>query len=1007
MKTRFIQILTFAFMAVFQVALAQQNVSGTVTDAEGLPLPGATVVVKGTATATTADFDGNYTIAAANGDVLVVSYVGYNSLEINVTSATINVTLESSTELDEVVVTAYGTTTKKKSTNATAKISSETITNRPNASLIQTLSGQVAGLDIFTNSGAPGANSLIELRGTNSINGNTEPLILLDGTPIDEDDFRALNPNEVESLDVLKDAGATAIYGNRGANGVILIKSRRGQFNQPLKVKLNSSYQIASIIEDDYDMMNASEILAIEKQLGTGYGAGLTDQEIADFGEGYDWKDWFYRKGATTNHNVTITSGGSKSSQLTSLGYFEQEGVTITTSLQRFNLRNNFNTRSDDGRFRLASSLSLNFAKSNNRASEGSSSINRNIQYGPQYSVPYVTPDDYIGDDIQQVIDGSGKGFNVFQQTPLILMDLANKTVRKDEEVKIIYNLDTSYDILDNLTFRSVTGMDYASTHNLYAQPSDQWSAVYFEGTDDAGLAGNQSLDNTRIFSLNQTTSLTWNTSFADKHSLTVAGYLEYFKAHYKNFGYNSIGLNPKTYSPGDGSAYVDDNSSNDVFADTTSANILNAGLFSYFGSINYDFDGKYGFSATARRDASYRFSQSNRWGTFGSVALRWNISEEDFMQDTAFDYLKLRTSYGTNGNQRISAGGYFTSPDLYESLYATGTGYQGQVSTFVSQIPNNTLKWETVSQFNVGVEFSVWDNFLSGELDVYFKTTDDLYQSKPVSAVNAITSLSANVGGVKNNGVDLLLNMNLIRPVDDSFGLSLSFNGNYNKNELFDIPADTGYIIDIGRNGGPIGEVYTIRYAGVNPANGNLLFLNKDNQLTEAPNADTDRVWTNTNSTPDFFGGFSTRATYKGFTFETQFNYATGVYRFDNNMSRFQSYSSIGRYNMSRDILRAWTPENRITDMPAYDATNRTAYSSNRFQRNADYLTLRFASLSYSFNDEALQGTGIEALSVFMNGENLLTFSEWRGFDVVARTSTSLVYPNPRMLSFGINATF
>lgn len=1004
MKTKYNQILTLLLFLFGVIAFAQQTVTGTVTDESESPIPGATVSVDGTSNVVTTDFDGNYTIVAADGDILVVSYVGYNTAEIQVDGSTIDVVLSSSTALDEVIVTAYGETTKSKSTNATVKITAETISNRPNASLIQTLTGQVAGLDISTNSGAPGSNSLIELRGTNSINGNTEPLILLDGTPIDEDDFRALNPNEIERLDVLKDAGATAIYGNRGANGVILITTKRGEFNQPLKVSVSSSYAISTVQEDDFDMMNASEILTLEKQLSKGLGSTLTDEEIAAYGDGYNWRDYFWREGQTYNHNITITSGGPKSSQLTSIGYYEQEGITITTSLKRFNLRNNFNTRSENGKFRLASSLSLNFAKTGNRASEGESGINQNIQFGPQYSLPYVFPSDK-GDDPSAF--GDAKGLSVFQITPLILMDLAEKTVRADEETKIIYNLDTSYDLTDNLTFRSVTGLDYAGTNNLFVQPSDQWSSVYFEGDDDAGLAGFQDLDHTDIFSLNQTTSLTWDTTFDEKHSLTLAAFTEYFKAHYKTFGYRSVGLNPKTYYPGDGSSYVDDNSSNDVFADSTSANLLNAGLFSYFGSLDYDFDGRFGLTATARRDASYRFSQSNRWGTFGSIGLRWNISDENFMQNTPFDYLKLRASYGTNGNQRINGGSYFTSPDLYESLYSTGTGYQGQVSTFVSQIPNNTLKWETVTQLNIGAEFSVLDNLINGEIDIYFKKTDDLYQSKPVSAINAITSLSANVGGVENNGVDLLLNVNLIKPQGDDFGLSLSFNGNYNDNNLYDIPADTGYIIDIGRNGGPIGEIYTIRYAGVNPANGNLLFYTKDNQLTESPNADTDRVWTNTTSVPDYFGGFSSKATYKGFTFQTQFNFATGIHRFDNNMLRFQSYSSIGRFNMSRDVLRAWTPDNRITDMPAYAATNRTAYSSNRWQRNGDYLTLRYASLSYDFKSSLLEGTGIEKLNLFVNGENLLTFSEWRGFDVVARSSSSLIYPNPKTISVGINATF
>jgi TonB-linked SusC/RagA family outer membrane protein len=1004
MKNNFLNTLLLSFLMVFQVALAQDTVKGTVSDDVGQPIPGATVVLKGTSTATTADFDGNFSINVGLGDVLVVSYVGYSSAEVTVDSSTLSVTLQSATKLDEVIVTSYGETSKKKSAASTVKITSETIENRPNASIIQTLTGQVAGLDIFTNSGQPGANSLIELRGTNSINGNTEPLILLDGTPIDEDEFSQLNPNEIESLDVLKDAGGTAIYGNRGANGVILIKTKRGEFNSPLKIKVNSSYAVSKYQDSDYDMMNASELLAIEKELNRGYGATLTDEEIANFGPGYDWKDFFYQDGKTENHNVTITSGGAKSSQLTSLGYFEQEGITITTKLQRFNLRNNFNTRSDDGKFKLASSLSLNFAKTNIRGDEGSSGINRNIQFGPLYAAPYVLPSDYI-DDVSAF--GDDKGFNVFQITPLILMDLAEKTVRKDEDIKAIYNLDVSYDILDNLTLRSVTGLDYSTINGLYAEPSDGWSAVYFQVADNVGLGGFQSYQQTNIMAINQTTSATYSTTFADDHSISVAGYLEYFKAHYKTFGYGQEGLNPKTYFPGDGSAYIGDNSANDTFADSVNANLLNAGLFSYFASLDYDFKDKYGFSATARRDASYRFSQSNRWGTFGSVALRWNVSDEDFMQNTFFDYLKLRASYGTNGNQRIVGGGYFSGADLYESLFATGSGYQGQVSTFLSQIPNDALKWEEVTQFNVGAEFSLFNNLIDGEIDVYFKTTDDLYQSKPVSLVTSVSSLTSNIGGLKNNGVDLLLNLNLIKPQDDSFGLSFSVNGNYNKNELFDIPTDTGYIIGIGRNGGPLGEVYTINYAGVNPANGNLLFYTADGQLTENPNADTDRVWTDTNSTPDIFGGFSARASYKNFSFQAQFNYATGVYRFDNNMNRFQSYSSIGRFNMSRDILRAWTPDNRNTDMPAYTATNRTSYASDRWQRDASYLTFRFASLSYDFDDKVLDGTGIEALNVYLNGENLLTFSEWRGFDVVARSSSSLIYPNPRTISLGINATF
>lgn len=1005
MKTRFIQILTLALVAVFQVALAQQSVSGTVTDADGIPLPGATVVVKGTSTATTADFDGNYSIAAASGDVLVISYVGYNAAEVTVNSATVNVSLTTSTALEEVEVIGYKSSSKVKSTAAISSIDASTIENRPNPSIIQTMQGQIAGVDINTLSGQPGANSVINIRGIGSINGNTEPLILLDGTPINEDEFASFNPQEIDEIKVLKDAGATAIYGNRGANGVILITTKRGGYNQPLKVTYNGYTAVSYFNKDNYNMMNAQDLLTLEKEQETGYGSTLTYQDISTF-EGIDWRDVFFRAGNTQSHTLSLSSGSANTNQYTSFGFQNTEGIIITSDLKRFNVRNNFSGRSDNGKFSYNSSLTLNYSRSNSPGSLGSGSINRNVVFGTVMSTPYLTLDDYDYNDPQNLAPGK-TGPNVLTYTPLILWDLALKTTNKREEQKIVYNFDTSYDITDNVTFRSVTGLDYSNLQTLYAEPPNGWSSTYFEGEDEIGQNARQQQYQTSIFSVNQVTSLTYDQSFGE-HNVTVAGFLEYFKSHYKYWGYDQQGGSLKTFYPGDGSYFIGDNSSNDVFADTASANLLYAGLFSYFGSVDYDFADKYGFSAVYRRDASYRFADSNKWGTFGSVAARWNIDKEDFMSDSIFDYLKLRVSYGTAGNQRINGGSYFTSPDLTKNLYATSTGYKGLPSVQISQLANTTLRWETITQSDIGVEFAINKWGLSGEVDVYHKKTSDLFQDKPVSAINAITSQSANVGTLYNKGIDLTLNYDVIKPVSrDDFALSFRLVGNYNKNELQDLPADTGYIINIGRNGGQIYENYTIRYAGVNPANGNLLFYTADGQLTESPDADTDRVWLGNSNTPDYQGGFTINSSYRGFSLQAMLNYAGGITRFDGDYANTVDYSNIGAFNFSRDVLRAWTPDNRLTDMPSFDATNVNSFSSDRFYKNGDYLGLRFVSLSYSLPKETLKAVGFDDVSVYLNGENLFVLTEWRGYDPFSRNEDGLDYPSPKTFTLGLNLKF
>jgi TonB-linked SusC/RagA family outer membrane protein len=1010
MKLKLTWLLTLFMAFVMQFSFSQEKtVTGTVTTAtDGLPLPGASVVVKGTSKGQQTDFDGKFTIRANQGDVLVISYVGMTASEVIVgASNSYEVALEDSSELDEVIIVGYSSISKATSKAATVRITSETIENRPNASFIQTLSGQVAGLNITTQSGQPGGNSLVQLRGVSSLNGNTEPLFIIDGAPVDQDNFRSLNPQDIESIDVLKDAGATAIYGNRGANGVIVIKTRRGSFDQGLSVNYNGFVAFSSLQDNDYDIMSSQELLRYERTRGAGAGNGtssgvfnpgdetpLTDAQIAAAPD-FSWREFFFRTSVTQNHNLALSSGGANSSQYTSIGFSDTQGILINSDLQRFNLRSNITGKSENDKFTYGVSLSVNYSKSNEPNAIGGSGINRNYVLGAFQSVPYITSDDYTnGADLLSPLS--------FTNTPLFLQDNSETLTIADEEVKIVGSINFNYQITDWLRANVVMSGDYQSEFRLRAEAPTSFNALLFGG-DENPTSGFQDQDSARDFSYNQVTSLNANKTWG-KHTVDAGLYTEYFKAHLRNFGYFANGLDPATFFPGDGSGIIP--TANGLFVDSANANILNAGLFSYFGAVDYDFDERYGFGATLRRDASYRFAGSNRWATFFSVSGRWNISNEQFMDGSVINNLKIRGSYGTAGNQDIVNEGVFGGPDLTEDFFTTTSGYGNANSIALAQLGNRNLKWETVTSSNIGIDFGVWNNRLRGAFDVYERETSDLFQSTPLSAVTGVTSQNSNTGRLSNKGFDFQVNYGVIQKID-GLNVDIGIVGNYNETELQDLPNEEGEIIGLGRNGGVIGEYFELRYAGVNPANGNLLYLTADGDVTENPNADTDRVWTGQNALPDWNGGFTLNADYKGFFFTTQWNYVIGADRFDGDYEGFVNQNNVGQFNFSNDITREWTQPGDITDIPSPSAANLNSFDSNRFLRSADFLRLRFATIGYNFPKKFLEGTGFSNVRIFLNGENIITFSEWRGFDPEARTNTSRQYPTPKTYSVGFELGF
>ena len=565
-----------------------------------------------------------------------------------------------------------------------------------------------------------------------------------------------------------------------------------------------------------------------------------------------------------------------------------------------------------------------------------------------------------------------------------------------------------SYEIIDGLTIASRTSGDYTNENLLNSTAPTAFNALLFAETGN-DTPGSETQTFRQEFTWNQLNSINYGRTF-DKHTINVGLYNELFKANLRTFGFTNNGLNPKTYFPGDGSGYVPDNSANDYFGNTVTANILSQSLISYFGQADYDYDSRFGATVTVRRDASSRFIEEYKWGTFYSIAGRWNLHNEVFMQNSPFNILKLRGSYGTNGNQDITAGGYFAAVDNYRELYTTAAGYTGASAIRLANVSNPELRAETIAQGNVGIDAEVFNGRLRTTVEGYIKTTTDLFLPVPVSRVNGVTTIDGNFGSLSNTGLDLMLGVDVIRSSNNGLNLTLNFVGNYNKQEMLELPGGVDQQIlangNILKIGGSLQQYFDYRYAGVNPSNGNMLFLTADGEVTETPDPENDRVPLGKNIYPEYQGSFGFDLSFKGFFAQASFTYFGGVDRFDFELAGFTNPNNVGNFRSSEDILRAWTPENRLTDVPALNATN-LQFEGTRWLRSADYVRLIFATIGYNVPKEWMNNIGLRLGRVFVNGENLFTLTEWRGFDAEALSNTSRIYPTPRTITVGVELGF
>lgn len=1018
MKTTTMRVLyAFVFLCTTTLFAQNQTVTGTVTEANG-PLPGATILIKGTNSGTQTDFDGKYSIEASSNDVLVISYVGYLKQEVPVgLKSQINVKLVQDNALEEVVITGYSNFTKDKQTSSISVVAPEEIEQVPIASIDQVLQGRVAGLNVSTGSGQPGQSATITIRGINSFNGDTEPLFVIDGVFVDQDNFRSLNANDIANITVLKDASASALYGSRGAGGVVVITTKRGSFNQPLEVSYRTQYGVSVSPTAGFDVLNSQELLEYQRRLGVGTGSGLSDDAIAELAQvDTDWRNLLFSNGSTNSHEINISKGSESSRSYTSLGYFEQEGITLGSALQRFTFRTNNDIRSD--KFTFSTSFTANFSQSDFIVDR-----NRGGNTGGQLDNPFIVPfiglpffDAFNPDGSLNTIgtvesnalnpDGSFNDPNGFLNTPFLALNTARFNTDNEEELRLIGNINASYEILKNVTIGSTFGADFRSQNNT-AIISPNSIRGLITPTADADVKGSRTEADVRDLRVNFNTKLNYANTFNDVHRLDVSLFTEYNKRHFRSFGFTGFGLNPLLENSIDGLTNgtvveIENGAEARPFIPNFFGAQNDRGLLSFFGVLNYGYDGKYEFQASARRDGSSFFPDDFEFGTFGAVSARWNIDKEDFIDTSGFiQQLALKGSYGTVGNQELFI------PFGQFDLFSSGIGFNSTPALFPAQLGNDRLKWEETTQINVGVEFALFKNgALSGTVDVYQNTTEDGLLFRPLSLTSGFGTIPDNIGSLRNSGVDVELALSLVNNPSSDFYASIFVNANYNKNEVLELFDGEERVGNLGV-GQAIGEFRLVRYAGVNPSNGEPLYFNADGELTNQFNGD-DAVFLGKGTQPLYTGGFGGDISYKGFSMNMLWSFAAEQYRTNGSLAVIEDPSLAGFANQSTTVLNAWQQPGDITDIPDPLLGGFRFQAGDRYLENSSFLRLRNVVLAYTLDGTKAKKQVFRNARFYVQAQNLVTFTEWRGFDPETNTGSAFFdFPTPRTFTVGLDLNF
>lgn len=1007
-----------------------QSIKGVVSDADG-SLPGVSITVKGTTTGVQTDFDGNYTIKAKEGDVLVYNYLGYKTEQRTVGSeSVINVTMtQDSTELDEIVVIGYGSTTVKDATGSVTSVTSGDFNKGVISSPEQLIQGKTAGVQISNTSGAPGAGVNIRIRGSNSVRSNNNPLFVVDGVPLSggattaganviglggnpaKNPLNFLNPNDIESISILKDASATAIYGSRGANGVVIVttksgRSKKGEFSY--QANISSSKAL-----DTYDLLSADKFLSERLRVG------LAVDAASDYGSATDWQDVIFRTAMSHNQNLSYSKSHDNGSYIATLGLGNQTGIVENSNLERLTARVNLNHRFLDDKLRLSFQGSVSRVNDNLAPTGGTAGYKGDI-LGAAFSANPTWPNDPDFDGGTLV-------------NPANLLAYTQGTTNTN---RYLANLSLEYDLTSNLKAKLAVGVDKSDSDNFSVTSADVLGledGIPGNGRGaynmlevqnellEATLTYNKEFKNSKLevlggfsyqsFRNSGLYSGAWGFSSRDLDVMgsnlqdVVTGIAGEISGQYQQFGYapNLTGVYVRGY---DGLDFV----SSSFSANTSTANVNSLAvdtydntteLQSFFGRVNYTLSNKYLFTATLRADGSSAFAESDRYGYFPSGAFAWKLNEEDFMSDSNMSTLKLRLSAGITGNQEGVGYGNYVNRSRWNGLNPQNNGnIDLNNGNSIVSFGGDGLKWESTIQYATGLDFGFNNDRLSGSIDVYRKETKDLLflvdEAQPAILDRKFKNLTDSK--IVNQGVEFSLGYDLVQTED--FNWSANFNVAYNDNMVESLSGQYDFA---NVNGPGLSGAFAMRLQ-----EGHSLFSYYMQEFSGYDSAGqpilSEKGFVGKSALPNLTGGLSTSINYKKWTMSAYFSGQFGHYVYNNTANAF---FTAGAFKTTRNVLPG--------TLTSGEDLGASAAVSTRFLEKGDFVRLQNLSLAY---DMPLSGEGVFKSMVFsVTGQNLFLMTDYSGLDPEVNSATGGnlpsigmdygAYPNPTTITFGINAKF
>lgn len=992
-----IAIVALVMICTQSVLSQTKSVGGSVVDGDGNPLPGVSILVLGTSNGVTSDFDGMYNIDnVSDTDQLVFSFLGMISQTITADRSTIDVIMEASSEaLEEVVVVGYGSQSRAEVTGAIASIKTEDIAAIPVANAEEALQGRAAGVYVV-NTGTPGSAPVVRIRGLGTF-GNNDPLYVIDGVIVGGLD--GISQNDIESINVLKDASTTAVYGAQGSNGVVMVTTKKGRAGRS---QLSFNAYIGTQTQSErYSLLNTDQYLTYARDA-----FGITpNTPSVNSGLDTDWQDEIYTSGLMQNYDFAAAGGGENSNFRISAGYQSQEGIILETGFERYSFRANSNYTF--GKLKIGQTLSFAF---NNQRPDPTGVGARSLLEHAIKSAPYLPV--YNPENLGGFQGPNSPGDGQDAENPVRILKHGNAM---NNVFSLIGNLYAEYEIIEGLTFKTQLGLDYYNFQNNRFIPSynddslgGTHQQVFAESTKNSGQG------QTLIW----TNSLRYARTFADVHNFEFLLLAENF-----NQNGSTINASSRNYV----SDEIDELSNNES---NLSSNSFEYNRLGYLGRLNYNYDNKYIAAFSLRRDASSKFGSENRWGWFYSVALGWNIAKEDFMSDSVFSTLKLRGSYGTSGNDKID--NYLYSATLLDSfLYPIGG--VASVGTTSFGLANPGLKWEETKQLNIGIDVGVWNEKLTAAFEYYNNESSDLLLSvnTPTSLGIHAGSVVQNVGSVETKGFEMTLGYN---DREGDFQWSANFNlgtSTNNANSLGGVLGElTGGVFEaqnitrvvegetlfhfyglvtdgIYQNQAEVDEVFTANPGQTTVQPGDIRFkdLNGDGDITSADRAIIG------NPFPDLTYGLNLNGSYKDFDFTVFISGLSGRDLYNTNIYDLEGMPRL--FNAGTGVLDRWTPTNPSNSVPRAGGAPQNNEVSDRFVEDGSFTRLKNLTIGYTIPNEN-KGKWFKTFRVYASGINLITFTDYSGLDPEVGNGDSFEfgidrgsYPQPKSFLVGLQVQF